>query len=220
MTAFDTKTYAALATMPAGQDANNLVYDPVSRRVFAMNDDDGSISVYDAAKNKTVKTIALEGGEGLEAAMADGQGHLYISHSAGHEILRLDTKAGRVDRHYPMTECPDPAGLALDTADNRAFVSCLKGLFVVLDTKTGHVVTTMPIGPGGQTVIYDAARKRVFSANADNEMSVIAVDSPNDYRALPAIPTLPNARTAAEDPATGRLFLPAATTLMVITPPS
>ena len=220
VTVFDTKTNAVLTTLPAGQDVNAVVYDPASRRVFAMNDDDGTISVIDAAKSKLVKTIALPGGEGLEAAVADGEGHIYLSHSANREILRLDAKAAKVDRHFSMPDCPDPSGLALDLKDNRAFVSCLKGLLVVLDTKTGRTVTTMPIGPGGQTVIYDAQRKRLFSSNADNTLSVIEVDGPDAYRALPSIATLPSARTAAEDPATGRLFLPAADQLIIISPTS
>ncbi len=220
VTVFDTKTNATLATLPAGHDVNAVVYDPVSRRIFAMNDDDGTISVIDATRSKAVKTILLPGGEGLEAAVADGEGHIYLAHSAHREILRLDAKAASVDRHFAMPDCPDPSGLALDPEDNRAFVSCLRGLLVVLDTKTGRTVTTMPIGSGGQTVIYDARRRRLFSSNADNTLSVIEVDGPDSYRALPAIATLPNARTAAEDPATGRLFLPAADQLMIISPAS
>ena len=42
VTVFDTETDAVRATIPAGQDANAIVYDPVSHWVFAMNDDDGN----------------------------------------------------------------------------------------------------------------------------------------------------------------------------------
>ena len=103
-----------------------------------------------------------------------------------------------------------------NVADNRAFVSCLKGLLVVLDTNTGHVVTTLPIGPGGQSVIYDAQRKRIFSANADTTMSVIVVDGPDSYHALPPVATPQDARTATENFATGQIYLPVASTLMVV----
>ena len=218
VTVFDTVTNAVLATLPAGRDTNAIAYDPVSRRVFAMNDDDGTVTVIDTVGDKAVATIALPGGEGLESAAADGQGSLYVSHSAQGELVRIDTRRAAVDQHYPLPDCPNPAGVALDPADHRAFVSCLKGLLVVLDTQTGQRVATVPVGLGGRTVIYDGRRKRLFIANADATLSVIEADTPNRYRLLPPLQTLANARTVAEDPASGRLYLAGGATLMVVEP--
>ncbi len=218
VTVFDATTNAVLATVPAGRDTNAIAYDPASRRVFAMNDDDGTITVIDTAGDKPVATIALAGGEGLESAAADGQGFLYVSHSAQRELVRIDTRRAMLDQHYSLPDCPDPAGVALDPANHRAFVSCLKGLLLVLDTQTGRRVATVPVGLGGQTVIYDGGRKRLFVANADATLSVIEADTPDRYRLLPAVQTLANARTAAEDPASGRLYLAGGATLMVVEP--
>ena len=82
VTAFATNTDAVSTTLPAGQDVNAVVYDPVSRRVFTINNDDGTISVIEAAKPNPVRTISLLDGEGSEAAVAGGEGHVYLSHLA------------------------------------------------------------------------------------------------------------------------------------------
>ena len=124
------------------------------------------------------------------------------------------------DRHFSMPNCPDSSGLALDPEGNCALVSCLKGLLVVLDTRTGRAVTTMPSRSGCQTEIYDARRKRLLSSEADNRLSVTEVDGSDTHCALSSIATLPNARTAAEDSTTGRAVLPAADHLIVISPSS
>ncbi len=134
---------------------------------------------------------------------------LYIARITGLNAARA-VAIGPNDRGYVTSSH------GANVADNRAFVSCLKGLLVVLDTNTGHVVTTLPIGPGGQSVIYDAQRKRIFSANADTTMSVIVVDGPDSYHALPPVATPQNARTATENFATGQIYLPVASTLMVV----
>jgi hypothetical protein len=95
----------------------------------------------------------------------------------------------------------------MDVARHRVFVSCPSGVLVVLDSQSGRNVTSMAIGRGGDTLLFDAARRRLYSPNADGTLSVIDVADPDRYVAEPAMPTHLGARTGAIDPVSGRLFL-------------
>jgi len=202
---FDASTYKVLHTLKADDDAYAVVYDPASRHVFVMNDDAGNSTVIDPAQDKVIDKIALE--PGFEQAEADGQGHIYIAHSEAGQVLRIDTLRRKADAAWPVPGCGKPHGLALDMASNRVFVSCPSGQLRVLDSQTGRSVGSLAIGRGGDCLLFDAARARIYSPNADGTLSVIDVAGPDRFVAEPAVPTKPGARTGALDPATGRLFL-------------
>jgi len=203
---FDSSTMGRLATVPAGADANAIVYDPPTGRVFAMNDDADTITVIDTVTDTPVATIELPGGEGLESAASDGQGHLFVAHSAGQDVLRIDTRRAVLDERFRLSGCPKPQGLALNVAAGRIYVSCESGVLVILDARSGRQVATLPIGPGSETVLFDAARHRIYTPNDDSTLSVIDVDAADGYRVGKPVRTAPGARTAAEDPATGRVY--------------
>jgi len=206
---FDQKDFRVLASLKADIDAYAVIYDPASRHVFVMNDDAGNITVIDPARDKVIDTISV--GPGLESSEADGQGHLFIAHSEAHQVLRIDTRRNVADRRWPVADCGEPHGLALDTARQRVFVSCPEGGLLVLDSQNGRRVAALPIGIGGDSLLFDAARRRIYSANAVGTLSVIEEMAPDSFVARPDLPTEPGARTGALDPATGRLFLVTAT---------
>jgi YVTN family beta-propeller protein len=202
---FDRSSFRVLLTLKADDDAYAVVYDPASRDVFVMNDDAGTITVIDPAQDKVIDTIAA--GPGFEQAEADGHGHLYIAHSEAGQVLRIDTLRRTADAAWAVPGCGKPHGLALDVARHRVFVGCPSGVLAVLDARTGRGVASVAIGRGGDTVLFDAARGKIYSPNADGTLSVIDATGPDHFVAEPPVPTRPGARTGALDPATGRLFL-------------
>src|ERR1700687_1058668 len=74
---FDLKTLKVTGEAKADQDADSIVYDPFSKRVFVMNGDPHSSTVIDAKSGSVVGTIDLGGGP--EFAVADGKGTVYIN---------------------------------------------------------------------------------------------------------------------------------------------
>ena len=207
VTIFDPKTFRVIAVLKAGDDANSVTYDAVSNHVFVANDDAGTITVIDTGTDTQIASIALPGGEGLESAAADGVGHLFINHSAQGNIVRIDTRKAAIDAAWPLPGCTEPQGLALDAALQRLFISCDNNVLLVLDEHDGRLVTTLPIGPGSETVLFDSRRHRIYTANADGTLSVIKVGSPDRFMPADAITTAKGARTAALNPATGKVYM-------------
>lgn len=206
---FDLKSLKVTHRLKGVVDADGIVRDPNSGRIFVINGDSGSISVIDPLKVGVSATVQI-GGK-LEFAAVDGAGKLYVNGAAAKELLRIDTRSLAVEAHWAIPSCVSPHGIAVDAAVHRAFVSCINNLLVVVDTDSGGIVASLSIGAGSDAVVFDPLHHRIVSSNGrDGTLSVIAQKDANTYVALPSVPTQASARTVGIDPKTGRLYLPAA----------
>ncbi len=203
--AFDLKTLAIKTTIPAAPDADGIVADRASGRLFVVDGDSAKVSVIDPKTDKAAGSI--EAGGKLEAAVADDHGRLYVNGEEKREIVVVDTRSAKIVGRWAMPMCESPHGIAVDYSGRRLFSTCANGLMVVLNTNTGAVVATPPIGRGSDSAGWDPVRKRVFSSNGDGTVSVIQQKTPDRYVALGPIPTSKGARTMAVDPVSGRLFV-------------
>ena len=91
---FDLATLKVKKTIPAAQDADGMVLDPVSGHVLVMDGDSGSVTVIDPKTDTAIATIAV--GSGLEAGNVDGRGHLFVDGVDQHDIVAIDTATNKV----------------------------------------------------------------------------------------------------------------------------
>ena len=83
-------------------------------------------------------------------------------------------------------------------------------------TDDGHEVADIEIGPHPDAVLYDRQRGVAFIPSAgsivkNGEITVLRIEGPSSVSVVDRIATQRGARTIAEDPKTGRLYLPTAT---------
>jgi len=206
--AFDLNSFKIVKQIATAKDADGIIYDPASRHVFVINGDSGSVTVIDPKSDTAIANIAV--GAGLEAGDVDGRGKLFVDGAEMHDIVVIDTAANKVVAHYPMPGCERPHGIAIDPVARRVFATCINKVMVVVDADTGRNVATLPIGTGSDGAAFDAKRKLALSSNGEGTLSVIREIDADHYVALPGVITQRSARTIAIDPATGRLYLPAA----------
>ncbi len=206
--AFDLKTFKAGKKIKAMEDADGIAFDDASGHIFVVNGDSKTVTVIDPATDKAIKTIDLGGG--LEYAVSGGNGKLYVNGAENKELVRVDTRTNTVDAHWPIPGCTSPHGLAMDRESHRAFVSCVNKVMTVVDTDSGAVVATLPIGAGTDGAAFDPKRKRVFSSNGDGALSVIEERDPQTFVSLGTVETAVTGRTMSIDPVSGRLFVAAA----------
>lgn len=205
---FDPKTLKVLKRIPAKPDADGIAVDPKTGHVFVVDGDSKTVTVVDS-KTDTVLANVDTGG-GLEYAVVGDDGKVYVNGSEKREIVRIDEKTNTVDAHWPIPGCTSPHGLAIDTAGHRLFTSCVNQVMTVVDTTSGRLVATVPIGQGTDAAAFDPARKRAFSSNGEGTLTVIAEKGPNDFAVAETVPTRVTGRTMGIDPASGRLFIAAA----------
>jgi YVTN family beta-propeller protein len=208
VTAFDLKTLKPLGTVPTGKNPDSIIYDPATKRVFAFNGRDGSATVIDAADSKVAGTIALGGQP--EFAAADGAGHVFVNLEDKNEVLRLDAKNMKVLDRWKIAPANTPVSMAIDPANHRLFVGCRSKSLLVLDTETGKVVATLPIGDRVDAGAFDPETKLVFCSCGDGTVTVVRQETPDQYAVVETIKTRPQSKTMALDPKTHKLFLPGA----------
>ena len=202
---FDLKTFKALGRIPAAEDADAIVYDKPSDRVFTLNGDAHSSTVIDAAAGKLITNIPLGGKPEYGASAGDGR--LYANLTDISEVVEIDTKAATVMRRWSTAPCKQPVAMAIDTAHHRLFSGCRSGLMAISDYQSGKVVATVPIGMGVDGAGYDAASGDAFASNADGAVTVIHQDGPDKYHVRENVPTPERSRNMGLDPVTHRVFV-------------
>jgi len=202
---FDLATFKALGRIPAAEDADAILYDGPSNRVFTLNGDAHSSTVIDPRAGKQITNIALGGKP--EYGVSAGDGKVYANLTDTSEVVEIDAKTATVARRWPTTPCRQPVAMAIDTVHHRLFSGCRSGLMAVSDYQAGKVVATVPIGTGVDGAGYDAASGDAFAANADGTLTVIHQDSPDQYRVAETLQTPPGSRNMGLDPTNHRVFV-------------
>jgi len=202
---FDLKTFKVLGRIPAAEDADAIVYDGASNRVFTLNGDAHSSTVIDPRAGTLITNIPLGGKPEYGASAGDGKVYANITDTS--EVVEIDAKTATVARRWPTAPCKQPVSMAIDTAHHRLFSGCRSGVMGVSDYQTGKVVATLPIGAGVDGAGYDAASGNAFASNADGTLTVIHQDTPDQYHVVENVPTPQRARNMGLDPTNHRVFL-------------
>jgi DNA-binding beta-propeller fold protein YncE len=202
---FDLKTFKALGKIPAAQDADAILYDPASNRVFTLNGDAHSSTVIDPVQGTLITNIPLGGKPENGAAAGDGMVYANITDTS--EVVEIDAKAAKIVRRWSTAPCKQPVPMALDTAHHRLFSGCRSGVMAISDYQAGKVVATVPIGTGVDGAGYDAASGNAFASNADGALTVIHQDTADQYHVLESVPTPQGSRNMGLDPTNHRVFL-------------
>jgi DNA-binding beta-propeller fold protein YncE len=161
---FDAKTFKSLKRIPAAEDADAIIYDAPSDRVFSLNGDAHSSTVIDS-KGNLVTNIPLGGKPEYGASAGDGK--IYANLTDNSEVVEIDGKAAKVVRRWPTGNCKQPVSMAIDTVHHRLFSGCRSGVMAISDYQAGRVIASVPIGTGVDGAGYDPASGNAFASNAD-----------------------------------------------------
>lgn len=210
VTVFDPATLKIEQTIDVdAQDPDGIVYDPFSQRVFTFNGDSNDASVIDAKSGKLLGQVTLPGRP--EFPVSDGRGHVFANIESRNAVVEIDPVAMKVVATWPLKDCEEPSGLAIDVAHHRLFSVCRNKVMAVTDSASGKAVASVPIGEGPDAVRYDAQRGLVFSSNGrSGTLTVVREIDPEHFDVLANVSTQVSARTLALDEASGKVFLSAA----------
>jgi DNA-binding beta-propeller fold protein YncE len=205
---FDLNTYKPLGRIPAAEDADAILYDPASNRVFTLNGDAHSSTVIDPRMGTLITNVPLGGKP--EYGVSAGDGKVYANLTDVSQVVEIDAKTATVSRRWSTAPCMQPVAMAIDTAHHRLFSGCRSGVMAVSDYQTGKVVATLPIGMGVDGSGYDAESGNAFASSADGTLTVIHQDSPDQYHVLETVETPQGSRNMGLDPTNHRLFVASA----------
>ena len=135
---------------------------------------------------------------------------LAVNDEASGEIELVDLAAQKFVATIAMPGCEKPTGLAYSPEHEVAISACANGKAALVDMVDRELLGLLPIGMGPDTAIWDSQNHRfLIPCGKSGTLSVIRVDSGHRL-ILSSVATDISARTAALDPDSGRLYLPAA----------
>ena len=205
----DLKTVSTISKVDSGENPDALVYDARRGEVYVFNHTGKSATVIDAKAAKAVGTIAL-GGSPEFAAVDSTAGRVYCNLEDKNEVAVIDTAKREVTARWPVAPGEEPSGIAFDAAHHRLFVVCHNKMMAMLDTQTGKVVATVPIGAGVDGCAFDDATQLAFASCGDGTTTIAKEETPQKLTVVQTLKTGPRARTIALDPGTHRIYLPTA----------
>src|SRR6202163_2672195 len=202
---FDLKTFKVLRRIPAAEDADAIIYDSASNRVFTFNGDAHSSTVIDPGAGTLITNIPLGGKPEYGASADDGKVYANLTETA--EVVEIDAKTATVARRWSTAPCRQPVAMAIDTVHHRLFSGCRSGVMAVSDYESGKVVATVPIGTGVDGAGFDPTSNDAFASNADGTLTVIHQDTPDTYHVIEGVQTAQGGRNMGLDPASHRIHV-------------
>jgi outer membrane protein assembly factor BamB len=205
---FDLTTFKVLGRVHAAEDADAIIYDAPSNRVFTFNGDANSSTVIDPASGALVTNIALGGKP--EYGVSAGDGKVYANLTDKAEVVEIDAKTLRVSRRWSTAPCKNPVSMAVDVRHQRLFSGCRSGVMAISDYRAGKVVATVPIGTGVDGAGFDPSTGDAFASNAEGTLTVIHQDTPDTYRVVQTLTTMQGSRNMGLDTLAHTIFLSSA----------
>lgn len=207
----DLKTLKTISKVITGANPDSILYEATQNEVYTFNGKGKSATVFDPEAGKVIATIDLGGKP--ESATADGQAaRIYVNIEDKSEVAVIDIKTHRVVSHWPIAPGETASGMAIDLEHHRLFLGCDNKKMVMMDSATGKVVTTVPIGAGVDANAFDPGTHFAFSSNGEDGNTTIAKEvAPDKLAVVQVLKTVVGARTMALNPQTHEIYLPAPT---------
>jgi YVTN family beta-propeller protein len=205
----DLATLKTISKIDTGQSPDALVYEPKRREVYIFNHTGKSVTVVDPKAATVLATIPLDGSPEF-AAVDDASGRIYCNIEDKSEVAVIDTAKHEVVTNWSIAPGEEPSGIALDAAHHRVFSGCHNKMMTMLDTESGKVIATVPIGAGVDGCAFDDANQLAFASCGDGTTTIAKEEAADKLTVVQTLQTERGARTMAIDPKTRRIYLPTA----------
>ena len=209
VTIFDLKSLQTLSVIKVtGNNPDAILYDSFTKRVFTFNGRSSNATVIDAATNKIIGTIALDGKP--EFAATDTKGKIFVNIEDKSEVCIINPSTMKVEKCWSINPGEEPSGLAIDIQNQKLFSVCDNKKMIVSDIQSGKVIASATIGDRVDGVAFDPSTKTIFSSNGDGTVTIVREETSGKYTVVSNLKTQKGARTIAIDPKSHNVYLPTA----------
>ena len=206
----DLKSLTTLAKIGTEDGPDAIVYEPGHHEVYAFNGRAKSVTIIAATSGQAVESLKLPGKP--EFPVADPEdGRVFVNIEDRNEVVAIDTGTHKIVNEWPIAPGESASGMAFDATHHRLFLGCENHLMLMLDSHSGKVVGSVPIGTGVDANAFDNQLQLAFSSNGEGTVTVAREAAPDKLVVVQTLRTQPSARTMALDPKTHRIYLSAAT---------
>jgi DNA-binding beta-propeller fold protein YncE len=206
----DLKTLQTLSKVATGKNPDGMLYEPGQKEVYLFNGRGESATVVGVKAGKVVATIPLGGKP--EFAQADpAAGRVFNNLEDKNEVAVIDTKSHTVVTNWPIAPGEEASGMAIDLKNHRLFLGCGGSkTMVMMDSVSGKVITSVPIGQGVDANAFDPGTGFAFASCGDGTTTIAHEDTPDKLTVVQTLATERGSRTMTIDPKTHKIYLAAA----------
>ncbi len=203
----DLKSHKLLKKIATGKKPDGILYVAPAGLVYVCLGVEKAAALIDPATQKIVATIPLGGKP--EFPVADPQtGLVYQQLEDTNELVVVDLKKQKVTARHKIVGGDEPTGIAFDKTHKRLFIACHNEKLIVMDSDSGKVITSLPIGAGVDGAVFDPSLRRIYTSNGKSAtMTVVQQEAADKYAVLENVPTHEGAHALTLDTKTHRIYV-------------
>ena len=212
---FDGQTFKLIQSLPIGDDADHVGYDPETKYLYVGFGDakSGGLAVIDTRTNKHMHDIKMDARPG-GIKFDRSSPRIFVTLAGSDKLGVVDRKKGQQVTAWPVAGVPGNVALALDARHRRLFAaSRMPPILTVLDFDTGKTIKQLEGVPGIDDLWYDAARQRIYASGGRGfDVGAVYVYQQNgtdQYTLADKVPTAPGAGTSLWVEEFNRLYVAA-----------
>ena len=206
---FDAKSFQQSGEINLTDDADNVRYDNIERKIY-VGFGNGGIAVINSADGKQIGSIKLSAHPDAFEIEKHGT-RVFVNVPNARHVAVIDREKGQVVATWKTDLAFANFPMALDEANHRLFIGCrLPSRLLVLNTNSGDVVAKVDISGDVDEIFYDDKRHRAYAVCGAGKIDIIEQTDPNTFKRSGTVQTADGARTG--------LFIPERDTLFVAVP--
>jgi DNA-binding beta-propeller fold protein YncE len=188
-------------------------YDPVHKKVYVANRNEGFMTSIDAVKNEIVTKIEGLGGALEQPRFNQADGMVYLVSNSDNVIHQIDPVSDTLVNTFEIGDDCNPNGMAINPETNRALLACNNKQHphtVIWDLKEKKTISVIEECGRGDGAIYDpVADLFFFAASGWPSGSVVGIFDGAEGKFITNVPTEPGASWVAYDQTNGLVYAPA-----------
>jgi DNA-binding beta-propeller fold protein YncE len=191
---FDGATFAPLAAIPLGKDADNVRYDEENKEIY-VGYGSGALARVNIETNTLLSRISLSAHPESFQLEANGS-RIFVNVPGSHKVTVVDRSTGKELAHWSLGLAAANFPLALDESNHRAFVGCrLPSRLLVFDTMSGKEVAKLELNGDCDDIFYDSVRRQIYASCGEGFINVFSQSDADHYSLKSVTKTAPKART-------------------------
>ena len=203
----DLNTLQTLSKVATAEGPDGMLYDPGQQEAYLFCGRARAATVVNVKAGKVVATIPLAGRPEF-GAVDPAADRVYDNIEDKSEVAVIDTQSHQVVTNWPCTPGEEPSGMAIDAKNHHLFIGCRNKLMVLMDSTSGKVLDTLPIGEGVDACKFDPDTHLVFASCGDGTTTIAKVnEDTSQLKLIQTLQTERGARTMAVDPVEHNIFL-------------
>jgi hypothetical protein len=212
-------TFKLIASLPLGEDADHVGYDPATKYLYAGygGTKSGALGIIDTSTVKHIGDIKVAGRPGGIKIEKSGP-RIFLRFAGTADIGVVDREKRNVIATWPVTAAKASNSLALDEPHHRLFDGTANPpLLLVFDTESGKQIAQLEGVAGIDDTWYDAAHQRIYTSGGRESdtgkppgfVYVYQQKDADHYELIAKVPTRPNSQTSIWVPELNRYYVSA-----------